>query len=326
MIKIGVDLLGFENDSLEAYNACLDFAKKFNDVEFILVGDKEKIPQNNPFRIIHTKEYISQEDNVLVLRRKKNTSLQILTSLLKSDEVDGILSASNTGVFVFNLYSEIGLIEGINKIGLMPKIPKVNGVFNMVDVGASLDVNSVDLLNFAIVANEYAKQYIDKPNIKILNIGTEEHKGHKLQIETNNLLKQNKNLNYQGFIESKDLLNSNTDIVITDGFSGNIALKSLEGTALTLARLLKSEFKKPKNILLGLMCKKIFKNIFKKFDYKENAGAVLIGLNKNAVKTHGSADYKQFYSSLRYLRDIIKNNTLEKVKSSIKLNKTIIKE
>lgn len=325
MIKIGVDLLGFENNPLEAYKACVEFKKVFKDVEFLLVGDKNKIPLENEFEFIHTEEFISQEDNILTLRKKKNTSIQILTDLLNEDKVDGILSACNTGVFIFHLYSKIGLISGIQKIGLMPTIPKTNGIFNMVDVGASLDVSPIDLLNFAIVANEYAKQNTENPIIKLLNIGTEDHKGHQLQIDTNKLLKENKNLNYHGFIESKELLSSNADLVVADAFSGNIALKALEGTASTMAKLLKKEFKKPKNILFGLICKPIFKKIFKKFDYKENAGAVLIGLNKNAVKTHGSADFKQFYSSLRYLREIIINDTLNKVKKAIEENNLISK-
>lgn len=325
-MKIGVDLLGFENNPLEAYNACVEFKKKFNDVEFILVGNQDDVPLNKDFEFIHTTEFITQEDSVLTLRKKENTSIQILTNLLNEDKVDGILSACNTSVFVFHLYSKIGLIDGISKIGLMPTIPKTKGVFNMVDVGASLDVEPIDLVNFTIVANEYAKQNSKNPIIKLLNIATEDHKGKTLQVETNRLLKEIKALNYRGFIESKQLLCSEADLVITDAFSGNIALKALEGTASTFAKLLKSEFKKPKNVLIGLLCKPIFKKLFKKFDYKENAGAVLIGLNKNAVKTHGSADFKQFYSSLRYLREIIQNNTLNKVKESISKYKLIQQE
>lgn len=322
-MKIGVDLLGFENNPLEAYNACVEFKNNFSDVQFVLVGNQNDIPLNNEFEFIHTNEFITQDDSILTLRKKESTSIQILANLLNEDKVDGILSACNTSVFIFHLYSKIGLIDGVSKIGLMPTIPKTKGVFNMVDVGASLDVEPIDLVNFAIVANEYAKQNTKNPVIKLLNIATEEHKGKMLQIETNKLLKECSILNYKGFIESKELLFSDADLVVTDAFSGNIALKALEGTASTFAKLLKSEFKKPKNILLGLLCKPIFKKLFKKFDYKENAGAVLIGLNKNAVKTHGSADFKQFYSSLRYLREIIKNNTLNKVKESIKNNKLI---
>lgn len=317
-MRIGVDLLGFENKPIEAYNACVEFKKKFKDVEFVLVGNKNDIPINNDFEFIHTTEFISQDDSILTLRKKKDTSIQILSSLLNDNKVDGILSACNTSVFIFHLYSTIGLIEGISKIGLMPTIPKTTGVFNMVDVGASLDVEANDLVDFAIIANEYAKQNIENPVIKVLNIATEDHKGKQLQIDVNKFLKENKELNYKGFIEPKELLCSDADLVVTDAFSGNIALKSLEGTASTIARLLKKEFKKPKNILFGLLCKPILKKIFRKFDYKENAGAVLIGLNRNAVKTHGSADFKQFYSSLRYLREIIKNDTLNKVKESLK--------
>ncbi len=321
MMKIALDVMGFENDVNEAIIAAREFIKKHQDLEIILVGNQDLINpliKPNEFNIVHTSEFVLQDDTVFSARRKQNSSIQICANLLKEKKVDGILSACNSGIFVFTLYSTIGTIPGINKLGFMPTIPKLDGIFNMVDVGASIDVNQNDLVKFAIMANEYAKQFTTSPVIKLLNIGTEEHKGKELQVKTNEILKSLSFLNYQGYLEPNKLLNSDADVVIADAFTGNIALKTMEGTAKTIGNALKTEFKKPKNLIKALFAKSVLKKISKKFDYKENAGAFVLGLNEMAVKTHGSADRKQFLSALRLLYNSIKFDVLNKMKEKLK--------
>lgn len=321
MYKIALDAMGFENDISEVVNAAKEFIKLHPDCEITLVGDKNQLqPLLNNYKnisVLHTDEFMSQDDTIFALRQKRNSSIQLAADLLKENKVDGVLSACSTPLFVFVLYSTIGTIKNINNIGFMPTIPKVDGFFNMIDVGATLDISSDDLINFAIMANEYAKQFKSNPVIKLLNIGTEEHKGPKLVIETNEKIKNIKNLNYQGFIEPNILLCSDVDVVLCDAFTGNIALKALEGTAKTLGRELKKEFKKPKNFFSALLAKGILKKVAKKFDYKNHAGAFVLGLNKLAVKTHGSADKQQFLSALEVLYSSIKNDVLNKIKGAL---------
>lgn len=320
-MKIAVDVMGFENDISEAINACEDFILLHNDLEIILVGNeqeiKSKLKINSKLKIKHSNTFVTQDDTVFSLRNKKDNSMQVAANMLKNNDVDGLLSAGNTSIFVFIMYSTIGMINGINKIGFMPTIPTINNnVFNLIDVGASIDVNSDDLVKFAIMANIFAKQRVENPKVAILNIGIEEHKGKELQRETNELLKKT-NVNYIGYVESKNLLNYVADVVVTDAFSGNLVLKACEGTFKTIANELKKEYKKPWNFLATLTNLPIIKKLKKSFDYKNNAGAFVMGLNNVCVKTHGSADKKQFLSSLRMLYDCISKNVINKIKTEI---------
>lgn len=325
-MKLIVDVMGFENKLEEAIIACEFFLQKHQNESIILVGNKDQIEKEindskfkNCFLIVHAENYIDQNDTVLTARRKSNTSMEIACNLLKENKGDGLLSAGNTSVFVYLTYSIIGLMPGVEKVGLMPSIPNIeNGVVNMIDVGATLDVNANDLYKYALMANIYAMQRVTNPRIGVLNIGTENHKGHALQHEINEMLKKNKKINYIGFVESNNILNNVADVIVTDGFTGNIALKACEGSVKTFSKIIKQEYSKPKNIIAGLFSKNIFRNISKKFDYKNYAGAFAMGLNQICVKTHGSAERKQFYSALEMLYSCIKNKTIEKIKNEIK--------
>lgn len=320
-MKLAVDVMGFENKIDEAIKACRRFKKEYQDVEIILVGDEKQIRPSfkidNEFAIVHTDQYVSQEDTIFSARRKPQSSMQITANLLKEDKVDGLLSAGSTPIFVFTMYSTIGLLPGVEKPGFMPTIPTSDGKsFNLLDVGASIDVTPVDLMRFAIMGNAFAKQRVEKPVIGVLNIGTEEHKGYKYLQDTNKLLKQT-NLNYKGFVEPKELLNRVADVVVTDGFTGNIALKSCEGAAKAVSSIFKKEYKKPYNFFATLFSLGIIKKATRTFDYKEHAGAFVLGLNKICVKTHGSADEKQFFSSLRMLYDCLDKNVLVSIKKDL---------
>ena len=321
-MKLAVDVMGFENDISEAIKACRKFKKHNSDIELVIIGDLEKIKpvlkHENEFEIVHTEQEILQTDTPLSARRKSNSSMHIAAKLLKENKVDGLLSAGSTPVFVSVMYSTIGLLDGIKKPGFMPTIPTSDGKsFNMIDVGASIDVEPLDLVKFAIMANAFAKQRESKPIVGLLNIGTEEHKGLPYIREASEILKKIPSLNYVGFVESKELLNRVADVVVTDGFTGNIALKACEGAAKAVAGIMKKEYKKPYNILATILSLGIIKKVAKTFDYKEHAGAFVLGLKKICVKTHGSADEQQFYSSLNMLRDCLKYNVLENIKKDL---------
>ena len=324
MIKLGVDVMGYENDLSHSINACRDFLKKYKDVQIVLFGDKELISpflnSENEFEIIHSSEFISQNDTILSARRKPNSSMQLAANYLNENKIDGVLSAGSTPVFVMTMYNTIGLINGVSKPGFMPTIPTVKSIpFNLLDVGASLDVNEIDLAKFAIMANVYAKQRTENPKVGILNIGTESHKGPAILHKTNEILNEYQNINNIGFIESKNLLEYCADVVVTDGFTGNIVLKACEGSVKTIAHLIKENIKKPRNFLPLLFSANFLKKIFNKFDYKNNAGAFVMGLKKICVKTHGSADYKQFYSSLEMLHNSVKNSIIKNIENEISI-------
>lgn len=321
-MKIAVDVMGFENEISEAIFAIEMFLKLHNDLEVTIVGDENKIKPlikefTSRINVLHTEQFVTQDDSIFSLRNKTNSSMQLTANLLKDGKVDGLLSAGNSSIFVFIMYSTIGLIPGVSKLGFMPTIPTIdNQIFNMIDVGANIDCTPDDLVKFALMANVYTMQRVSKPKIAILSNGTEHHKGRTLEKETDELLRKT-SLNYIGYVESNKLFNHVADVVVTDGFTGNLVLKALEGTGKVMSDFLKKEYKKSWNLFPAILSIPIFKKMKKTFDYKENAGAFVLGLNKICVKTHGSADKQQFLSSLRMLYNSIKNNVIENIKKEI---------
>lgn len=323
-MKLALDVMGFENNIKEAINASRSFCKKNKDVEIILVGDqnliKKELKHENEFEIIHANDIIEQKDNILVLRTKKDSSMAKAIQLVQDKKADGVLSAGNSTLYVFLTYQIFSIIENVEKIGFMPYVPTFVGQgFNLLDVGASLECNGEDLYKLSIMGNVAAKlRNISTPRIGLLNIGTEAHKGFNRHQVADKLLKENKDINYIGFIEAKNLLEGVCDVVVTDGYVGNIFLKSIEGTSKSIFSNLLKRYKKPYNLLGLLFSLPVLLSIKNKFDYKNNAGAFVLGVNNIAVKTHGSADFKQFYSSLRMLKESIEFDLLNKIKKDIK--------
>ncbi|MEG2198460.1 MAG: phosphate acyltransferase PlsX [Malacoplasma sp.] len=324
-MKLAVDVMGFENDINEAISACRDFVKKFNEVTIILVGDETQINRNlisgDKFEIVHASDVIGMDDNPMSVRHRSDSSMYKAINLVAKDLADGVLSAGSTPCYVGLTFMLIGKIENVSKIGFMPYVPTRNNAgFNFLDVGAQKLCTGKDLLHFALMANIYVKnvRQIKNPTIGILNIGTEDNKGLDYHVEANKLLSEAKDINYIGFVESRNLLEGNTDIVISDGYSGNLVLKAIEGAAKTITSALKDELKKPSGWLGLIFSISPLLRLKKKFDYKNNAGALVIGLNKVAIKTHGNADYKQFFSSLKMLKESIEFNIINDIKEKFK--------
>ena len=302
-IKILLDTMGYENDLEHVIKAAKDFYYQHeDDLEIILVGNEQLIKPllDNDWRlfpIVHTEVSIEQNDTILSARKKQNSSMHLALRYLKDKQADGMLTAGNSAIFVYNAYATIGLLEHIKKPAFMPFVPTIDGgVTNLLDVGASIDVDGTDLFNFAIMANTIAKMRTPNPRVGVLNIGTEDHKG---------------------LLEPKTILEREVDVLVADGFSGNIALKTMEGVGKTISNFLKNEYKKPKNLFAALLSKPIFKKIKKAFDYKEHAGAFVLGLDGILVKTHGSADYQQFMSALKILYETIKADVLNEIKKDL---------
>lgn len=328
-IILCVDVMGFENDITEAIRACRDFVKKNQNIQIILSGNQDLIKpclkNDNEFKIIDAKDVISMEDDPISSRTRKDSSMYKAILAVKNGEADGVLSAGNTACYVFLTYLLLGKISGISKHAFMPYFPTRNNKgFNLLDVGANKECDATDLITFAKMGKIYAESVrkIKNPTVAIANIGTEDNKGLERHIEANKILKQDKSINYVGFVEPRNLMEGVVDVVVSDGFVGNIILKSLEGAAKTISRALKDELKKPSG-WLGLLGFMAFKHLKNKFDYKNNAGAIVIGLEKVAVKTHGSADYKQFYSSLRMLKETVENDVVNKIKEQFNNEKNI---
>lgn len=320
-MKIALDVMGFENKISEAIVAARKFMKQHDGCKIVLVGNEQQIKQcltpKDNFEIVHANDVVNMTDTPLTALRKTDTSMLKAINLVKQNQADAIVSAGSTSCFVPMVQMNLGSIDNVPKFGFMPYIPTTNKIgFNMIDVGANINVDGSDLYHFALMANEYARivRKIPNPKIGVLNIGTEHHKGFEYHQRANELLSNNKNLNYVGFVEPKGLLDGKVDICVCDGFSGNICLKSLEGALKSVGHILKKNYKKPWNWLGVVFSLPILKTINHTFDYRNNAGAIVLGANGIAIKTHGSADEKQFYAALRMAHDCVNNNLLHNIK------------
>lgn len=329
-MKLAVDVMGFENDISEAIKACTKFCKLHQDVNITLVGDKqkiiEKLNKKHNFDIYHASQVVEMTDDPFVMIRSKTDSSMYKTiELAKENKVDGVLSAGSTNCFISCSYVLLGLIKGVNKPAFLVTMPTSikNKNILLLDAGANKSCTASDLHQFAIMSNIYATQSlaINNPSTAIVNIGTEKNKGLDLHHETFNLLEHDKSINFKGYIEPRYLLTGKIDIALADGYSGNLTLKSLEAGLKSIGGVMKAKYKKPWNWLGFLFSIPVLSGIKKIFDYRRNAGAIVIGLTKPVIKTHGDADAMQFYSSLECLYKTVKNNVVETITKNINESK-----
>lgn len=323
MVKIAIDAMGGDNAPKAIVEGVVRAAKEYPTVEFQLYGDKEKVqavleePLSNVI-IIHCSEKVTSEDEpVRAVRRKKDASMVVAAQAVKDGKADALFSAGNTGGLLASGLLIVGRIKGIDRPGLMPILPVVteeNRQFVMMDVGANAQCKVQNLQQFATLGSYYAKYVlqIENPRVGLLNNGTEEGKGNDLVKEVYGLLKEDTDINFIGNVEARELLNGVADVVVTDGFTGNAVLKTIEGTALSMMKLLK------KNILaqgltgkLGaLFLKDTFKGLKNTMDYEQFGGAVLWGLKAPVVKAHGSSDASSVYFAMKQIHTIVSSGVV----------------
>lgn len=322
-MKLAIDLMGGDIGPIPFIEACIQFAKINKNIELVLFGNVSNnylntIKKYKNISYIETQTIISSHDNIIETLRKTDSSLYKALEYVKNNNIDGIISGGCTAGVVLLSYQIIKTINNIKKPAFMSWIPTANnnGLL-MLDLGANLETNGENLYQFGIIANLFAKNIYNKhnPSIKILNIGTEETKGFNYHKEANNLLKENKAINYQGYIESRDILNGDTDIIVSDGYAGNVALKAMEGALKNVSKLLKKEYKKPWNFLGAISSLHILKKVKKTFDYSEYAGAIMVGLNKIVVKVHGNSDKNEFFAGLNILKKCVELDMINKTKN-----------
>lgn len=319
--NIGVDCMGFENSPLEAVKAVCRFSKKHRDVGFTLFGDPKYFQRISakkyPFlKFVPTQSVIEQNDTVISARQKMDSSMMLGIDYLKNGQVDGLLSAGSSSIFVAYLYTKIGMLAKLSKPAFMPFIPTLHAKgINLLDVGANISQSAQDIYNLALMGSVYANKVrgLANPRVGVVNIGTESYKGPTVLQEANKLIKADTRINYCGFIEPRDFFFETVDVAVSDGYAGNLVLKTAEGALKMVGKLLKSSL--IYNPWTLLFSPALFIKILKTFDYKNNAGAIVMGLKRLAVKTHGSADEKQFYSTINLTCLSLKNkliNWLEK--------------
>lgn len=313
MIKIVVDALGGDRSPIVNIEGCVKALQEINDLEIVLTGDQtilktllEKYQYDHlRLSIVHAPDVITcEEAPVDALRKRKESSLVKAYDLLKNDEsISGLVSIGSTGVVLAGSVLKIGRLKGVNRPAFCPILPTMNkGIVGICDSGANVDCSSLNLLQFAIMGSLYMeKAYnIEKPRVALLNIGTEEIKGDLLRKETYQLLKNCQNINFVGNMEGRDLLSGNYDLVVCDGFSGNVLIKTTEGACLEMLKLLKHTFTKSfKNKMGAMFLKKDIMEIKNFMDYNNYGGGVMLGVNKIVVKGHGSSKATAIYNCIK---------------------------
>lgn len=329
---IAVDGMGGDLAPVEIVAGCIDAIKEFNNIKIIIIGNEELILSelhkynydSNRISVIHTNEVIDpNESPVMAIRKKKDSSLVKALSLVKEKKADGIISAGSTGAFMAGALFIVGRIKGIDRPALAPVMPGQNSPFMVVDVGANVDCKPKNLLQFALMGKIYFEKVlkITNPTIGLINIGAEEEKGNELTKGTYPLLKES-GFNFVGNIEPREIPKGNVNVLVCDGFVGNTVLKMFEGTASVLFDVIKKEIMASSLTKIGgLFLKPAFKNIKKKFDYKEYGGAAFLGVDGICIKAHGSSDRLAFKNAIRQCIIFHDNNIINTIKEElIKVN------
>lgn len=323
MVKIAVDMMGGD----DAPGIVLDAVKKavedFKDLEIILFGDESQYNLSHErIEFRHCTEKIEMEDEpVRAIKRKKDSSMVKMAEAVKSGEADGCVSAGNTGALMSAGLFIVGRIKGVARPALVVTLPTTDGKgFVFLDVGANADAKAEHLLQYAQLGNIYAQKIrgIQNPSVSLLNIGTEAAKGNSLTKKAYDLFEKNQSFNFTGNSEAKTLMDGNVDVVVTDGYTGNMVLKNLEGTAKSIGKMLKETIMSSfKNKLAGAVLKKDLDTFAKKMDYSEYGGSVLLGLDGTVVKAHGSSNAKAFYSAIRQAKIAGEENIVQIMKDTV---------
>ena len=330
MIKIAVDAMGGDNSPKKIIDGIIHNHQSNNNSFYKIFGDENKISEiikgkidNDYYEILHTENVVKSTDSPLEgAKRGKNTSMWLAIESVKNKEADIVVSAGNTGALLVVSKLNLKMIENIDKPALSALWPNKKGMSVVLDLGANIECSSKNLLDFSIMgASLYTSLYPDdKPNVGLLNIGSEELKGNEIIKETYQILNDRNSNNYDfaGYIEGNHLMDGDVNVIVSDGFTGNVALKTAEGTANFITGELKTA-------MTGTLIGKISSllnisnlNKFKKrLDPRLYNGAIFIGLDSPVVKSHGGTDYIGFSNSLDVCHRIVKGNLIEKIKQNI---------
>jgi glycerol-3-phosphate acyltransferase PlsX len=333
-VRIALDAMGGDYAPGEIIRGSLRAAETLDDIELILVGDEaaikqelKKVSSSVPLSIIHTDQWITMDDIPKeAIRNKPNSSINICAQLVNDNKVDAIVSAGNTGATILAAASHIPVIEGIERTALATVYPTAkfekdkSGFALMLDVGATLHCSPKQLVHFAFMGNYYLSEVfgIASPKIGLLNIGEEASKGGETLKQTYQLLRNTEELNFIGNIEGKDIPKGLADVVVTEGFIGNVVLKMLEGVAEVVKQTGIYAFKKKLiwKIALSLLAPGL-KKLKRRTDYAEYGGAPILGFKKLAIKAHGRSNAKAISNAIRVAANSSKENICMKIEDAI---------
>ena len=331
-MKIVLDVMGGDYSPEQTTQGAVKALNEDKDLKIVMFGDEAAINKilsdskcdMSRVEVFDAKDIITNEESpTMAIKLKKESSLvKALEYLMANDDAEALVSSGSTGAVLTGAFMKIGRIKGISRPALAPVLPTVKGgSVVLCDCGANVDCKAVNILHFAYMGSAYAscQTGVTNPRIGLLSNGAEDKKGNELTKEAFDLLKESP-LNFVGNCEARDILSGNFDVVVCDGFNGNIALKSAEGTANAVFTLLKQGIKDG-----GLSAKlgaalllKTFKKLKKKLDYNENGGACFLGVNKVVVKSHGASKAKSICASILQAKALAQSGVVEKINDFVK--------
>jgi glycerol-3-phosphate acyltransferase PlsX len=321
-MKIAVDAMGGDNGSKPIIEAIKEFLKENKDVEIIAFGKEEELRElSSVCRVVNAPDIVPMEAGALEVLRMKNSSMCKAVSTMKEECFDAVISAGSTGGFLSAATLILKTIPGVKRSALVTAFPtKIKGKKVVVlDVGASNENSAEELVQFAYMGKAYNEALFGtkEPKTYLLSNGSEEHKGSPLVKEAHKMFLEDKFVGFQGNMEARDVLNGDCDVIVCDGFSGNVLLKGMEGIAKMMSGMIKANFKKNLWTKLGyLHVRKGFKDMSETMDYKSVGGAMLLGINGVVVKAHGNSDAYSFKNAMRVAHQMVEFNVINKIKES----------
>jgi len=331
VITIAVDAMGGDGSPKKIIDGIQLHQNNSKNIFYRIFGDKniidpiiqKKSIDKNIFEIIHTKDKIKGEDSAFTAaKRGKNTSMWLAIESVKNNSSDIIISAGNTGALLVIAKLNLTMIENIDKPALSGLWPSKKGMSVVLDLGANVECSDKNLIDFSIMGSSLFKSLFpeQKAKVGLLNIGSEEIKGNEIIKETYKKLNQivNEDFEFTGFIEGNQLMDGDVNVIVADGFTGNVALKTAEGTANFITNELKNAMKSSIFGKLGsLISMSSLKKFKKKLDPRLYNGAILLGLNSPVIKSHGATDHIGFANSLSVCEKIVKGDLINKIKKNI---------
>ena len=331
-MKIALDAMGGDRAPGVIVEGAIQALKEYRDLEVTLVGNEERVKKELTkysvkglsLSIVHAPQVVEMDElPTTALRKKKDSSIMVAARLVKEKKAQAIVSAGNTGAAMVATKVVLGTLEGIERPTIATLMPNIHGVSILTDVGANVDCKPQHLLQFAIMGNTYAKEIleIEKPRVGLLSVGKERIKGNELTRTTYDLLEKT-SLNFIGNVEGRDIFNGSVDVIVCDGFIGNVVLKTAESLAETIQGMLKKEITKNFLRKLGaLLSMGAYRGLKKRIDYSEYGGAPLLGINGVCIITHGGAPALAIKNTLRVAGEFINHKVNIHIIESIKEEK-----
>ena len=331
-VTVAIDCMGGDHGPDVTVRAALDFVRKHEDVRVILVGLEEKIlpflakAEHERISVRHASEVVAMDESpALAIRNKKDSSMRVAIDLVKQGEADACVSAGNTGALMAISRFVLKMLPGIDRPAICAVLPTITGHVHVLDLGANVDCSPGHLLQFGIMGASLvsAIEHRERPTVGILNIGEEDIKGNDVVKRAAELLKDS-GLNFIGNIEGDGLYKGEAEVIVCDGFVGNVALKASEGLAQLLATFLRQEFgRSPLTKLAALLAIPVLKRFKRRVDHRRYNGASLLGLKGIVVKSHGSADAFSFGNALERAADAARSGVLARITERVALQQPI---